>query len=454
VSKSVYTLLIVESPVLARMIQSVCPSSVYVLATGGFCWRPCYDSSESKLKAQADPEKRSFRNELKKQAQFANRIVIATDQDPSGDFIAWSTARYLKRSGIQRGNLQNISRKGILSMLSDVQEIDFSRLETQLKNLFLIRHEWNRSSLPDKALAGLTAIFGTSGKYRHFLNQNGELYHSSGELSCSQDELIPVQPVSSSNHIPVHKPLSTFDLFSPAMAQNLGENYREVQLLLQQLFQTELQFSNESLISYPRTSARAFYSETWETIRSQYMKIGPVSELKPLFLQEIADPDLPHESIHPFNLAFTPDEVKGELPQKVGHLYGWIYHRTLSCITLPEPLKISYTNELYPGFYFYRDIEEEDPAGTTSLRPCLTVSDLGIALNKLNIAKPSAIGKNLDEWEMKKWIRIEGEIVKPGDTILKHLNNANSFLNKLTELKSLSENKSLSIETVRAVLAS
>lgn len=85
---SVYTLLIVESPVIARHIQQISPSSVYVLATGGFCWHPSYQAKKNTLKAVADPEKRSFRKELSEQAQWANRIIIATDSDPSGDFIA------------------------------------------------------------------------------------------------------------------------------------------------------------------------------------------------------------------------------------------------------------------------------------------------------------------------------------------------------------------------------
>ena len=454
-STSVYTLLVVESPVMARIIQKVCPPSVYVLATGGFCWRPSYDSQKNELKAKADPEKRKLRSELKEQARLANRVVIAADQDPSGDFIAWAAARFLKRPDIQWGRLQSISRQGIFSMLSEVQQIDFSRLEYRLKNRFLIRDEWEKSNQVNMELAGLTAVFGASNEYQHFLDDGGKLYKSSGLFRCAQDEWIPVQPGQNKNHIPVYKPLALYDLFSPAMEKKIAGTYQEIQLLVQQLFQTILQFSEVSLISYPRTSARAFYSETWETISSQYMKIGPVSELKPRFLQEVADPDLPHESIHPLNLGHSPEQIKGELPKTTGQLYEWIYNHTIRCVTLPAPLEASYTNELNPGVYFY-DAEKHDKPNRapTSLHPCITLSDLGTAMNRLGTGRPSSFGKKLDEWSKKKWVRIEGEIVKPGTEILKYLNDAESYERILTELGKMSEYENLTAETVRDLLTS
>jgi hypothetical protein len=454
VSISVYTLLIVESPVLAGIIQKVCPPSVYVLSTGGFCWRPGYDAASNQLKAIADPSKREFRKELKEQAEWANRVVIATDHDASGDFIAWSVARFLNLSGIQRGRLQTLSKQGIFSMLSEVQEIDFSRLETHLKNRFLIQHCWNQSKKPDSALAGVVAVLGTSERFQHFLDQNGNMYKSSVPFRCLPDEWISIQPTQNKNHIRVYKPLSTFDLFVPALVGNLAESCRDVQLLLQQLFQTLLQFSGESLISYPRTSARAFYSETWETIRNQYMKIGPVSELKPRFLQEIADPDCPHESIHPLNLSHSPDKVKGELPQTMGMLYEWIYNHTLRCITMPDALDVSFTNELNPGIYFYSEKENAEPGELPSVRPCITIGDLGESLNELGVCKPSSFGKNLDDWIAKRWIHVKGHVVTPGSGIIQYLNSAEWFSEKLKDLNALKTKENLTPETVRTVLAS
>jgi DNA topoisomerase IA len=60
------------------------------LPTDGYLWKPRYNSDTETLTAIADPKKRKLRKELKSISDWAAKIIIATDKDPAGDFIAWS----------------------------------------------------------------------------------------------------------------------------------------------------------------------------------------------------------------------------------------------------------------------------------------------------------------------------------------------------------------------------
>jgi len=458
VADSVYTLLIVESPVIAGILQSVSPQSVYVLATGGYCWHPSYKRSSGKLTAVADPEKRSFRKELKEQARWANRIIIATDSDPSGDFIAWSLARYLKPRPVLRGYLKNLSKNGVRRLLDEVQELQAEQLENRLKNRFALLGLWSEQKhLPDMQLAGISAMFGTPAAYTHFAEYNEDLqtYRSSESIESMYGELHTFHRESEEKKWRISQPPSTFDVVEHAYTQSFATGFRDAQSLLQTLFETVLPHSGNSLISYPRTTANGFYSESWESIRQQFLKISREIRFKPTFLQNSIDPESPHESIHPLRLSATPDEVAGEIHSRLGNLYKWIYNQTLQAIQLPEMLEISYSSELNPGLYLY-PLQAPSAPGSKQItvHPVFTISDFGKGLNRLGVCKPSGFGNRMDEWVYKKWIRIEEGAVKPGTALKKHLNRAAEFRSILTKLNGHMQSGSFSAETVRRILTS
>lgn len=452
-SGSAYTLLIVESPVLARVIQKYTPSPVYVLATGGFCWRPVYDPSTHQLKATADPQKKEIRKELKTQAAMAARVVIATDHDPSGDFIAWSIARYLKQTGLKRGSLQNISRSGILQTLEQAPFLDEVALENRLKNQFLIHHLWNcESRLPDRSDAGLAAIFSATQNFQTFVDRQMNMYRSTQAISCPPDEWIGV----SNHHDNIYHhnaaPLSLFDLVPSVKFKNQGDSFGNAQFLIRQLFETQPFYHNQSLISYPRTATNAFYSETWRNFSEQYIKYGHLNDLKPTFLQQIANSDSPHESIHPLDLSATPNHIQGELPGKVSEVYELIYNHTLSAIRMPEPLSQSWENDFYPEIGFYR--VGNHTANPNALRPVITLSELGKMGHTLGITKPSSFGTDIDSWLETDRIRIKNGVLEPGKKIIPLLSEAPALRKTLMELSKFSHRIELTPETVKAVFTS
>lgn len=455
---SVYTLLIVESPVIAGILQAVCPQSVNVLATGGYCWHPSYKRTSGKLTPIADPEKRSFRKELKEQAQWANRIIIATDSDPSGDFIAWSLARYLKPRPVLRGYLKNLSKSGVRRLLDEVQELQSDQLEERLKNRFTILGLWSEEKrLPDMQLAGIASLFGTRHAYTHFAVNDDEdlIFRSSEPIIGLYDEIHTFRRESDKKNWRIELPPSTFDVVEHAYNQSFTTGFRDAQSLLQTLFETVLPYSGSSLISYPRTAANGFYSESWESIRQQFLTISKEIRFKPTFLQNSINPESPHESIHPLRLSSTPDTVAGEIHSRLGNLYEWIYNQTLKSIQIPEQLNMSYSSELNPGLYLYPvtpvsgNMDEQ-----ITVHPVFTISDFGKAMNRLGVCKPSDFGAKMDEWNYKKWIRMDHGVLKPGNALKKHLSRASEYKSILTGIHEHVYSESFSAETVRRILTS
>lgn len=454
---SEYTLLIVESSVIAQIIQELSPQSVYVVATEGYCWKPRYDAENNQLNAIADPTKSSIRKEIKQQAEWANTVIVATDSDPSGDFIAWSVDRFLSSKRVKRGRLQSLSKSGVISMLSELSEIESDHLETRLKNRFLIKSEWFRQKKwPDMQLSGLISVFGRPRTYQHFIGENHQIFKSSEPLQCSSDELIQVNSNPKSSFFAHHLPLSTYDLVPLILNDGLALNYNDAQLLLQQLFESTLPDSRISLISYPRTDARGFYTDTWEVMQTQHLKAGLNERLKPRFLRDIANPDTPHESVHPINLTVKPESIKGELSTRIGKLYELIYHHTIKSITIPDPLQFTFSNALMPDLFFYPYPTEnsEITKNLFSLRPCITVDEIGIEMNALGVLKPSGFGKSLDEWVDRRWIQIGSGVVKPGKTILEQIQNGSTLEKILTELNEKADFNSLHPETIKTILSS
>ncbi|MDX1640706.1 MAG: hypothetical protein R3220_03355 [Balneolaceae bacterium] len=380
--------------------------------------------------------------------------MVAVDSDASGDFIAWSVNRFIKSSNVKRGQLQSLSKESIYTMISETTELDESQLESRLKNSFLIQQLWSEySEIPDIQLAGLLSVFGAHSHFYSFLDDNHSLYKSTQPVQCQLDEWISVRPIQNSDQFQTQKPLSTFDVLEFIHAEKLVSSRYDAQLLLNQLFQTVLPFSHESLISYPRTSAQAFYSDTWTHLRKQYLKIGSVNDLKPTYLQEIAENEDPHESIHPIDLSIKPNSVSGELPKNIGKLYEWIYNQTVKSLSMPEPLGKSLMSDLNPDVVFYPDSGNLSE-NIQSIHPCITLSELGIKMESLGVAKPSSFGKNVDDWISKGWIHLNNRVVTPGKQIIKNLDKAGSLQKKLQKLNQMKEKSTLKPETVKEVITS
>ncbi len=450
---SIYTLLIVESPVIARIIQRYAPSSVYVMSTNGYAWNPVYDESKHHLKAIANPDQIGFRKELKQQASWAGNVIIATDPDPSGDFIAWSVCKFLKDPSIKRSYIQHLGKRGIERLISTAEVIQPNLMEQRLKNRSLIRHQWKlNGQRPSLEVAALASIFTDHFPFRNFRDQSGRLWKSNRSIRCNPDEWIPLKDQVNESEFHTPEPLSTFDLLQLAVEKELFSSLANAQESLQQLFTHTLDFSDESLISYPRTAASSFFSETWSELQNQFFKVQSEGEFKPMFIRNIAGSDVAHESIYPLDLTLTPEKVSGELLSTLRDLYTLIYNQTMKAITIPKEKFNAYRSPFHPDINFYcPDSDSDSPSA--ELMPVRTIAETGSILNSLGVQSPSTFGKNMDRRQGENYLEIEERFIKPGKYLTPYLNNGPKYAREIGKLHELSVEANLTSETIRSTLS-
>jgi hypothetical protein len=450
---STYTLLIVESPVIARIIQRNAPSSVYVIPTNGYAWKPIYDAENHHLKAMADPDQIGFRKELKQQASWAGNIILATDPDPSGDFIAWSVHQFLKDPSVKRSYIQHLRKRGIERLISTAEVMKPNLMEQRLKNRSLIRHQWKQSgNRPSMEVAALASIFSDHFPFRNFQDQSGRLWKSNRPIRCNPDEWIPLKDQINESEYHTPEPLSTFDLLELAVEKELYTSLGNAQNTLQQLFTHTLDLNQNSLISYPRTAANSFFSETWSELQKQFYKVQADDEFKPVFIRNIAGSDVAHESIYPLNLELTPGKVSGELLSTLRDLYKLIHEQTLTAISVPKERFNAYQSPFHPDVNFYCQGSDSDTP-STELMPVRTISETGSILNSLGVQSPSSFGKNMDRRQEKNYLQIEGRLVKPGKYLTPYLNNGLVYAEEISTLNKLSESPDLTSETIQFTLS-
>ena len=447
-----YTLLIVESSIIAKRIQELSPTNIYVIGTDGFIWHPHYDSQTSTLRKKADPEKLTLRKELKSQSQIASRIVVAADSDPAGDFITWTISRYLKRENIERGLLQSITKPGIRQLLNTASPISDERLHYRLENRYRIQQTWYKhlpKITPDQA--GMAALFGAKHTFRTFLDKAGQTFRSDEPVDCEPSESINLSPAENSVIYPLPEPLSTFSLVPIARVKLSYKSFEEAQKLINKLYQTADPNTGEGLITYPRTEAQAYYSNSWTHFKNMILQRGDEFTIRPEFLRNIAQDSSPHESIHPVNFQNRPDQIEKTIRSPLGDLYRIIYNRSISSITIPKVGRISFSSNKHDQ-QFYRLGNQTD--GIKRITPVITISETGHFLHNLGVAKPSSFGKWLDKALAKKWIMIDENRVQPGEQIKPHLPNAENYNKLLKTIQTYADNRDLDDETIDEIFTS
>jgi DNA topoisomerase IA len=447
-----YTLLIVESPVLAKRLQNVAPENVSVLATGGFLWTPTYDSATGKLGKKANKEKLDLRNELRREARYAVKIIVATDSDPSGDFIAWAIHKELKQSAILRGHLTSVSRSALLQLLHDAARTDFTALLSRLQNRFKIRHLWfdvhPNISIKD---AGLIALFSEPIETLTFRTDNSQVFQSESSLTTERNQKIEIDPSTEVGWI-TSSPLSTFDIVASLQQSSVGGSYSAAQDLLQKTFEATDPKTGEGLITYPRTEHRSFFSDTWRVMQQQWIEKRSINEFMPVTLQEELSPDEAHDAIRPVNFKLSPQWVETHLPADIGRAYRLIYSHTLNCIKMPDPAASSYKQ---PACDVRFNSTASVEASRITVQPFLTVSELGNHLCKLGVLRPSGFGSFVDDAITSNRIVVNDQgDVTPGPIILSMLEFGKRFSTILTNLHSVADNQALSDETIRHILSS
>ncbi|MCH8556219.1 MAG: hypothetical protein LAT84_00290 [Balneolia bacterium] len=402
---SSYTLLIVESGVIARAIRALEIPGLEVMATSGYAWFPQIHPETGRLVAKANPSQLDFRKELKNKAQYAIRIIIAADSDPSGKFIQNAIFRFLKKDDrVFTANLTAVGTDSVNRMIESASRISESQT-TALERYFRCRGVLSdvvRKKVGSKyTLAEILAVSVLMSE-NHFTTfsgvNSGKLYSSLAPVCCEANEDIKASALVGNTHqlkdqrfwLPIRKPASTAFLMPSAAG-----SYADSQDILNRLFgyfDPELGFG---LISYPRTSANGYYHETWEKLSGQVQKTEGADAVLTPALRSIHPAAQGHESLHVTDTNLEPNQLRPFLRRDLFDMYRTLYRITMSSIRPPSETSAEYMLKSDSGATFFSP-EQSEPLEDSVLKPILTTEQFMEALLDTFWVKASSIGKTMD----------------------------------------------------------
>lgn len=439
-----YTLLIVESPIIADYITQLHIPWLEVMATGGFCWYPVFDPQKMSLGKKADPEKRTMRRELKQKSDWFNRIVIAADSDSSGDFIAWTIANFLPQKDFYRTQLRLMTEKSIMNQVSEAVRISHANLKEKLEKRFIFSHLWNRHFRISVEDAALASLFTEINPFSTFSSSGGTLLRSDEPVRTRYERPLDGFKIDSGYNF--QRPHSTWGLLEDLTSSPLFKSFEDSANKIFDLFTATLDRELLHTISYPRTEVSGYYESTWNWIEAGWIKSQNLEKLLPPSARNILSNSAPHESIHPTNMYQTPESMRGLLKPDLFYIYTKIYKRFMKSITWESSdcliLEEKTGMRLYPK-------NSSEVLNSRSITPVWTVESAGNRLCALGAVRPASYGKKLDRWIGRNLLERDGIYLKPKG-ILKHdphlISGCQSILIKARELINGEEKGSYSLK--------
>lgn len=413
-----FTLLVVESPTLARIINRFALPGVEAMATGGFSWQPEWDGQKNELRPTAHPSGRDFRKQLKEKAAWATRIVVATDADPAGSFLSCAISRFLKNFQVQRTYLNTLSPGGVKKAIERASEPGPEEF-IPLQNRFLIRQELERHFRKKLgrfpwAKITLLSLFQEKVPIR-FLTNGTRTLHLVRPISARPGTEFTAERIhcrDDGKPARIFRPLNTAALLE--LLYTGTHPLADVQEQLNRLFTGIPNTLKTGLISYPRTSAQGYYPQTWEaSFRFWIKKKDAESFLFPVLWEKLPR-ETPHESIHPLDPDETPAAVRPLLPKKHYEIYRTIHQHHMHCISaesLQPAGRISLGEDHLSVEVRHID---EDGILPAKMKAAISVADLLNAMDHSGAARPSGFGELFDTLRDEEWIAGSGLFVEPG----------------------------------------
>lgn len=390
------TLLIVESPTIARIIDQFKLPGLQVWSSAGYCWKPIYNHHKKRLQIRVNPTQTSDRNHLKSLARWATQIIVATDNDPSGIFLAEAIRKFLKGHRVHRGFLSTLSSDSILKTIRDAKPLnqqDFFQLERR----WIARNKLCNSGNNDEYLwikAALISLFSDPPYKLRYLDQHGHPWRPAAQ---------PEKPGETQQ---VRKPEAWFpEPFQPpttlcllAFLKKSDDNFQQLQYQLEQLFTQSAQQGFG--ISYPRTASPFWYDSTWEQLTQKFQtKYGIESVLQHSLRSQCRS--AAHEALHVIDPVDNhPDHVRPELRRAQFLAYQKLHQ--LTCRAIQAVPHIS-------------------PPEGARLTPIITTQDLCRFLAEFHACSPSSIG-SITDWLIRNQyiiLREGSDEVKPGTQLKK-----------------------------------
>lgn len=387
-----YTLLIVESPTLAKSINTLQLPGVETLLTGGYAWKPIFDPSTGKLKAKADPKHREFRTELKKKAAWATKIVVATDADPSGRFIAHCIGKLLASRQLHQGRLKHIGKSGILETIEGATTLESS---PEPLRKFLAAHNMLMRRISAKlgikvSIGALlaAAIFQSELPFTHWKDGTGQTYTSDIPIPHNFGKPITVLPDDGFRYPSPLLPPSTADVLFP-----VGGSFAKGYEVLCRLFERIPDETGMGLISYPRTHSKGYEVPVWDALTEKFRRIVADFTALPVQMRTFPKPN-GHNAIHVLDPLVSPKDARMLTRRSEAILYGIIHERTLKSVSAPVHPKKTILKSTSGNVFFVdggqiHHIPEK-------LFPVMDAPGFMQGMMDSGWVKPSALGREMD----------------------------------------------------------
>jgi len=399
-----YVLFIVESPVIARIIQRYQIPGLEVIPTNGYAWFPEIDSSKKQLKFRANPDLRDFRTELKKKAGWASKIIIATDDDSSGGFIAAAIARYLKGVAVFTTQLRAVNR------YETEQAIENASIYTQDadKQLYFYFTFRNKMSAEVKQKYGhsvsleqylVSLILQSAVNTSHWYSENGHLFRSAQPVNADYGKRMKIsfKEIGIFYETPPHPP-SLADIMMPSM-----NGFETSYLSLKKLFVFHSSELKQGLISYPRTAARYYRASVWEYLSAGFLKADPGFTAIPKTMRRTGNSG--HPAVHVLHPDITPNEVRPYLRKEQYEYYKRIYNRVKTSLQIHPNYKkmcVYYSDSNTFLYCASNPDKNHEP-----VFPLYTLSEFMQSILNTGCIKPSALAKVMDSLIKNEIINVE-----------------------------------------------
>lgn len=381
-SKTIETLVIVESPPKAQSIEGYLGPGYTVKASVGHL----IDLPKSRLAIDVDnnfePEyitcrgKAKILKELQKDAKKAKTVLLASDDDREGEAIAWHLNNVLKDktdAKISRIVFHEITAGAIKEAVQHPGEIDESKVNAQKARRVLDRLVgYNLSPLLwSKVKNGLSAgrvqsvalrlICEREEEVENFLPEEywtldaafskgrsefkAQLVSYKGEkpdfkniepvnsiIEKIKNSECTVSSVKSTEKTVRPKPPFTTSTLQQVAATRLGFTSRKTMQIAQQLYEgINIGAHRTGLITYMRTDSVRISDTALENVRKWISSNYPENlPEKPIFYSVEKDAQDAHEGIRPTYIEYTPDSIKDSLSRDQLKLYSIIWERFVS----------------------------------------------------------------------------------------------------------------------------
>lgn len=373
-------LVIVESPSKSKTIEKYLGSDYKVVSSKGHI-RDLATTGKYGLGVDLENDfqpnyvpikgKKKVISELKKDAQSADKVYLASDPDREGEAISWHLydALGLKDNDYERVVFNEITKPAVLKAFEEPRKIDMNLVKSQETRRILDRIIGFRLSKLMQSKTGgksagrvqsvalklivdrereieafkpeeywsISGIFDTF-QADIFKYQNEDLkIHNEAEANAILEKLskqFNIASIETKNKKKAAKPVFKTSSLQQAASNKLGFPSSKTMRIAQKLYEgIDIGSETVGLISYMRTDSvrlsPEFINDTFKYIENIYGKeyVGYVKKLKKN--ENVQDA---HEGIRPTNINRNPEKIKQYLSPDEYKLYSLIYYKALSSL--------------------------------------------------------------------------------------------------------------------------